>query len=202
MSEHPSKTKLIDAAIDLVRTKGYAATRVDEVCTAAGVTKGSFFHHFATKDELGLAAAEAWRQRADGLFTDLTPERHPDPLDRLLAYLDLRRAIISDDLVEWSCYGGTMIQELHHTQPALRDACQQGIDDHAAVLAPMIQAALDRHRVAASWTADSLARHILAVVQGSIILAKGAGQADVARDCIDHLRRYVEQIFDRRGASS
>lgn len=202
MSEHPSKTKLIDAAIDLVRTKGYAATRVDEVCAAAGVTKGSFFHHFATKDDLGLAAAEAWRQRAAGLFTELTPERHPDPLARLLAYLDLRRAMITDDLVEWSCYGGTMIQELHQTQPALRDACQQGMDDHAAVLAPMIAAAMDRHRIVASWTADSLARHVLAVIQGSIILAKGAGRADVARDCIDHLRRYVEQIFDRRGASS
>lgn len=202
MSEHPSKTKLIDAAIDLVRTKGYAATRVDEVCAAAGVTKGSFFHHFATKDDLGLAAAEAWRQRAAGLFAELTPERHPDPLARLLAYLDLRRAMITDDLVEWSCYGGTMIQELHQTQPALRDACQQGMDDHAAVLAPMIAAAMDRHRIVASWTADSLARHVLAVIQGSIILAKGAGRADVARDCIDHLRRYVEQIFDRRGASS
>ncbi len=199
MSEHPSKTRLIDAAIDLVRTKGYAATRIDEVCTAAGVTKGSFFHHFATKDELGLAAAEAWHTRAAGLFAGLTPETHPDPLDRLLAYLDLRRTMISDDLVEWSCYGGTMIQELHQTQPVLRDACQQGMDDHAAVLAPMIQEALARHRVAAAWTADSLARHILAVIQGSIILAKGAGQADVARDCLDHLRRYVELIFDRRG---
>jgi TetR/AcrR family transcriptional repressor of nem operon len=49
--QHSSKTRLLDAALTVIRTKGYAATTVDDICHAAGVTKGSFFHHFKSKDE-------------------------------------------------------------------------------------------------------------------------------------------------------
>ncbi len=52
-----AKSKLLEAAIVLIRTKGFAGTSVDDLCTAAGVTKGAFFHHFASKEALGVAAA-------------------------------------------------------------------------------------------------------------------------------------------------
>ncbi|MFX8887384.1 TetR family transcriptional regulator, partial [Acinetobacter baumannii] len=81
------------------------------VCAAAGVTKGSFFHHFSAKDDLALAAADAWRERARGLCDTVSAARYPDPRDRLFAYLDLRRELIAGDLVEWTCFAGTMIQE-------------------------------------------------------------------------------------------
>ena len=55
-TQHESKTKLLDAALHVIRVKGYAATTVDDICHEAGVTKGSFFHHFKSKDELALAA--------------------------------------------------------------------------------------------------------------------------------------------------
>ena len=59
-TEHESKIKLVDAAVSVVRAKGYAAARVDDICAAAGLTKGSFFHHFDSKEDLALAAAERW----------------------------------------------------------------------------------------------------------------------------------------------
>ena len=45
------------AAMSVIRAKGYSATTVDDLCQAADVTKGGFFHHFKSKDELALAAA-------------------------------------------------------------------------------------------------------------------------------------------------
>jgi TetR/AcrR family transcriptional repressor of nem operon len=45
-----ARTKLLKAALSAIRTKGYSATSVDELCTAAGVTKGACFHHFKSKD--------------------------------------------------------------------------------------------------------------------------------------------------------
>ena len=53
-----ARTRLLEAARDIVRTKGFAATTVDDLCRAADVTKGAFFHHFASKDALGVAAAD------------------------------------------------------------------------------------------------------------------------------------------------
>ena len=57
-----ARTKLLDAALAVIRGKGFAATSVDELCQAAGVTKGAFFHHFHTKEELGVAAAAPLRR--------------------------------------------------------------------------------------------------------------------------------------------
>lgn len=199
MVEHPSRTKLVDAAIDLVRGKGYNAMRVDDVCAAAGVTKGSFFHHFKAKDDLALAAADAWRERARGLCDTVSAARYPDPRDRLFAYLDLRRELIAGELVDWTCFAGTMIQEIHLTHPDLRDACQQSIAEHTGELASLIEAARRRHPVAGDWTADSLAQHVQAVIQGALVLAKGRQDPAVAHQALDHLGRYVRQLFAAEG---
>jgi TetR/AcrR family transcriptional repressor of nem operon len=52
-SEMPAtKRKLVEAGIKLVRAQGYNATTVDDICAAAGVTKGGFFHYFKSKEEL------------------------------------------------------------------------------------------------------------------------------------------------------
>lgn len=197
--QHQSRAKLVDAALTVVRSKGYSATRVDDICGVAGVTKGSFFHHFDSKDDLALAAAELWRHRAKSLFTAMETNAPDDPLDRLFAYLALRKSLMTGDLAQWTCFVGTMIQETYATHPHLRDACEKSMAEHSASLAEMIAAAMRRYGVKSDWTAESLALHVQGVIQGAFILAKGQGQAKVATDSIDHLRRYLELLFQRPG---
>ena len=83
--QHESKAKILDAALRVIRTKGYAATTVDDVCHVAGLTKGSFFHHFKSKDELALAATAHFAAKADGLFATAPYRSLPDPRDRVIA---------------------------------------------------------------------------------------------------------------------
>ena len=89
-----SRTRLLTATIDLVRVNGYAATRIEDVCAAAGVTKGSFFHHFASKEDLAIAAAAQWNERAKQLFQQAYFQTNEGALGRLLAvqeaYPDLK----------------------------------------------------------------------------------------------------------------
>src|ERR1700723_3269285 len=79
-----ARSKLLDAAISTIREKGYAGTSVDELCARAGVTKGAFFHHFPTKDSIGVAAANRWAELSDELFAAAPYQRSEDPLDRVL----------------------------------------------------------------------------------------------------------------------
>jgi TetR/AcrR family transcriptional regulator, transcriptional repressor for nem operon len=101
-TQHESKIKLLDAALHVIRAKGYAATTVDDICQQAGVTKGSFFHHFKSKEELALTAADHFSGMAEGLFATAPYHDAPDPLDRLLGYVDFRTSMLGGELHDYT----------------------------------------------------------------------------------------------------
>jgi len=196
-----AKQKLLEAALSVIRTKGYSATSVDELCAAAGVTKGAFFHHFRSKEELAVAAAEHWSETTDALFAGAPYHDHADPLDRVLGYVAFRKSLLQGGVPEFTCLVGTMVQEAYETAPTIRDACDRSISGHAGTLEADIEAAMRERGMTPGWTASSLALHTQAVLQGAFILAKARGCAEIAADSIDHLTRYLELLFSPETAA-
>lgn len=180
----------------VIREKGYAATSVDDLCRAAGVTKGAFFHHFDSKEALGAAAARHWGETTSALFADAPYHAPDDPLERILAYIDFRRQLIAGELAEFTCLAGTMVQENYDSSCAIREACRDAIFNHAATLEADIAAAAGARGL--DIDPASLARHTQAVLQGGFILAKAAGEAGPALESIDHLKRYVALLFGEK----
>jgi TetR/AcrR family transcriptional repressor of nem operon len=179
----------------LIRAKGYAATSVADLCEAAGVTKGAFFHHFPSKDALAVAAAEHWTRMTGALFAAAPYHAPADPLDRLLAYVDFRAALLKGAVPEFTCLAGTMLQEAYDTHPDICAACAASITGHAATLEADIAEAMRTRGIVTDWTAGSLALHTQAVFQGAFILAKAKGGPEIAAESIAHLRRYITLLF-------
>lgn len=194
-----ARTKLLDAALTVIRTQGYAGTTVDDLCAAAGVTKGAFFHHFPTKADLAVAAAAHFSAWLEGAFVRSAWRDHADPVDRVLAYVDFRIAIFRGDLPRYTCLLGMMAQETFASHPAIREACEAGIRTHLAPLEAEVAAAM-ASRAVAGFTAAGLAEHILAVVQGAFVLAKAANGTERATEALRHLRRYIEMLFPEHAA--
>ena len=113
----------------------------------------------------------------------------------MLAYVAFRRAIIEGSPAEFSCLAGTMLQELHDSSDTIREACGRAILGHAATLVADIESARTHRGVTGDWTSESLARHTQAVLQGAFILAKAGGDPELARESVDHLDRYIRQLF-------
>lgn len=189
-----AREKLLDAALTILRTRGYAATTVDEICAAAGVTKGAFFHHFRSKEDLAVAAAAHFSAWLEALFARSGWRDHADPLARVLAYIDFRIAIFRGAIPHFTCLLGMLVQETYATNPAIRAACEAGIHIHAEPLQAEIGAAMQA-RGATGFTAETLTVHILAVIQGAFVLAKADDGPDRAIESLRHLRRYVELLF-------
>jgi TetR/AcrR family transcriptional repressor of nem operon len=195
--KNESKTRILDAALRVIRTKGYAATRVEDICEAAGLTKGGFFHHFKSKEELAISAVEYFSQKAESLYSNASYRKLADPLERLLGYVEFRKSILEGELPDYTCLIGTMVQETYETHPNIRKVCERSISTHTATLVSDIEAAIRKYGVSPQWTARSLAYYTQSVIQGALILAKAQHGPDVAVSSLDHLRRYLKLIFYR-----
>jgi TetR/AcrR family transcriptional repressor of nem operon len=194
---HESKTKLLNAALNVIRAKGYAATTVDDICHAADVTKGSFFYHFKSKDDLATSAATYWGEMTEGFFASAPYHNSKDPLDRLLGYVDFRAEILQGDLSDYTCLLGTLVQETYATHPDIRAACDLGLSTHIAILTRDIEAAKQLYAPDAPWSGESLGYFIQSVLQGAFIFAKAKQGPEVVRESLAHLRHYLEAIFNQ-----
>ncbi len=191
------KRKLLDAALHVIRAQGYAGSSVDDICRQAGVTKGSFFHHFKSKDELAVAATEHWSGVTGNLFASAPFRSIADPRERVLAYIDLRAALIeaNRELPDFTCLLGTMVQETFETHPDIREACNQSILAHAHTVARDLVEAKRVHAPDASWEPLDVALFMQAAIQGAFILAKAQHDPAAATRAIAHLRNYVASLL-------
>lgn len=196
------RRKLLDAALHVIRAQGYAGCSVDDICREAGVTKGSFFHHFKGKDELAIAATEHWTGLTGNLFEGAPYHRKADPRDRVLAYIDLRAALIEGELPDFTCLLGTLVQETYATHPEIRDACHEALLFHARTVEADLAEAKRRYAPRAKWEPLDVALFAQAAIQGAFILAKAQNDGAAARRAIAHLRQYVASLLPRPTTTS
>ena len=187
----------MDAALRLMLSKGYPATTVDEICEEAGVSKGSLYHFFNKKEDLGLATLAHFYQRAVnemqvGPFTQIA-----DPVERAFGFVD---HIEAKSTFLWTdgCLLGNFAVELADTNPAMRQEVSrmfdQTADGMASVLSPIAERA-GKH----GPTASKLAEMFLAVLEGSILLARAHRDPERIPKAVRWFRGYLEQLVRRTG---
>jgi len=187
--------RLLDAAEGLMLAKGYTATSVDEICDAAGLTKGSFFHYFEGKEHLGRALAQRFYDTRRQLFDSAPFRKKKDPLDRVFGYIDFLIEMSANPQAAGGCLLGTFVQELSATHPGIRDVCAACLESQAGRLRDDLEEAKSMYVPRAAWSAQSLAEHLLAVVQGAIILAKARQDREVVAESLRHFRQYLRSLF-------
>ena len=187
-----TRERILEAAETLFLARGFAGTAVDDVCTAADSSKGSFYHHFESKEALALAVLDAYYARGLTRLMSGPFHREADPIKRCLAFL--RHA--EDISVEvWSegCILGSFAADLADSSPRVHGAVANRLKNLAAALAPLFAAALAQQSARPRRpTADDLAHQFLAVVEGAIVLAKAHRQPPRIAAGIRSYRQVLE----------
>lgn len=198
LTEWPeTKRKLVDAGVNLMRARGYNATTVDEICTAAGVTKGGFFHYFKNKDEIAKAALVSFHEAKLRDYAAAPFRKLADPLERVFGRLDYIKGSYTGDLNHRTkgCLIGVFAQELAFTNPDLRAACQAYFSKIAEDFGNDLAAAKAVYAPKAAFDPKSLATLYISIVQGSLLLAKAAEDSAIVAANIEQFRTYLQGLY-------
>jgi TetR/AcrR family transcriptional repressor of nem operon len=99
--ESESKRKLLETAMEMIWESSYGSVSVDDICTKAGVNKGSFYYAFKSKSDLAVAAFERYWENKQPLLDKIFSPQLP-PLERLDRYCQV---IIKDQKEKYESFG-------------------------------------------------------------------------------------------------
>jgi TetR/AcrR family transcriptional repressor of nem operon len=191
MARTETRATIIGIASQLLRVNGYDGTGIDAVLKQAGVPKGSFYHYFKSKDELGLAIIE---DAACELATKL--EKHLGdaaltPLGRLRGYFE--SAIVAQRRSECTrgCLFGTLGLELASKNARLRRRIAEEFTRWKERVAACLRQAQQAGELGADHDTAELAGFILSAWEGAILRAKVAKSVEPLQQCVDLLFRRV-----------
>src|SRR5258707_1372616 len=172
-----TREKILKGAVRLFALKGYHDTKLEEVRQVAEVTTGAFFHHFGSKEDLGFAVLdrhmEKRRRDLEQIEQDMPPPSDEAPLGRVFRRLD---AIVElarrRGKTKGGCVIGNLSTALADTHEAFRQRLAECFDEMAREFLPDLEAAARQGRPKGTLDTWTLARYLITVVEGAIMLAR------------------------------
>lgn len=194
-----NRDKLIEAMQTLSLTKGFPATTVDEVCAEAEVSKGSFYHHFETKEDIGHAALDGYFEGLVAALTNGSFTEIADPVERLHAFVKNAGVVCAGPLLRNGCMLGSFALDLAESDIAVRNK----LANNFSIVTTYVAALIDNASEAADLhvASEQLAQQFLAIIEGSIVLAKAYADPKMLITGVDLFANHLELIFSQRAST-
>jgi TetR/AcrR family transcriptional repressor of nem operon len=200
MVETQTKSRILEAAYELMLGQGYAATGVNEICRRAEVSKGSFYHFFETKQQCALAMMWHHMAEAEQMLGGLDVTRF-EPIEAALRYVQYIEDV-SADMFKQGCLFGAFALELAETHPELRAEVAKvfsSLTDHyEKILEPISRAC----RGPDSPTGRELAEQLVTVIEGGVVLSKAHGDVRFMPQALRLFRHYLKGLCESSSVSS
>lgn len=191
-----TKQKLLDSALALMLTRGFSETSIEDVCAAAEVTKGGFFHYFKNKESFGKAVTRHYWENMRAGWDGASFRARQDPLDRIYGFLDHYIMLSKDPAIELRCLLGNFAQELSDSHDAIRKTCVIYLAEWTEYLKKDLDEAKKRYLPKARLDTQSLAEYIVSAMEGSLLLARANRDRRINTRNFEHLRRHLKSIFE------
>lgn len=169
MTEKSTRDHLIDVGLGLMHQNGFNATGLNDLLKAADVPKGSFYHHFGSKEDFAAAALERYGMRERAHAAAILNDATVPPLKRLRRYFsDLARIYGRKGAIP-GCMMGRFSLEIAEVSPILRRQISATFEHWQYTIAMVIQQAIAQKELPADTDAESLAGFLLNSWEGALL---------------------------------
>ena len=194
-----ARERILELAETAVLEKGFAATSIDELIAAAGITKSGFFYHFKDKGELAVALMERYIAYNDGILADIfrrADELNEDPLHGFLVAMKLFAEMTADlpsthpgCLVASFCYQDRLFSQ------EVRDLTTKGVSIWRQLFLDRLTRIAERYPPKIPVDLVALADMANALVDGGIIQSRVMRDKEILPQQIMLYRDFVRAVF-------
>jgi TetR/AcrR family transcriptional regulator, transcriptional repressor for nem operon len=194
-----TRDRILDIAYDAIVHKGFAATSIEELVEAAGITKSGFFYHFRDKNDLARQLLERFLNEDNALLDTLTERARTlsdDPLHSLLIFLNLY-AETMDEMPELhpGCLVAAITYQEQMFDREVRRMNAEGVIGLRARFREWLEEIASKHPPRLSIEIDALADQLTTVVEGSIILSRALDDPTLMGRQMRLFRDHVKLVF-------
>jgi TetR/AcrR family transcriptional regulator, transcriptional repressor for nem operon len=192
-----TRDRILDSAQRLVLDQGFAATSVDEVIAGAKSSKGAFFHHFPTKNDLGRALVDRYAAadvRELHAFMARAEAETDDPARQLVAFIRMFEEVADEIATEQqsSCLYISFVHDRQLTSDGSTEVINEAVVAWREALREKLEAADEAGSLADEFDFDDLADHVFVTFEGAFILGRTTGDARHMRAQLRVLRQLLE----------
>lgn len=199
-SSELTRDRILRTAQTLILDKGYAGTSLADIVGALGVTKGAFFHHFASKDELARALIRRYSERDHSAFDDYARRADAltdDPVQSALLLVSLfEEALAQRERPVRGCLFAAYIYQQGQFEPEVRDFLRATFDGWVGLFEAKFEAALRARSPRVPVTARELGEMMVALFEGAIILGRAFEDPKALARQVRQFRNYLKLLFD------
>jgi len=194
-----TRERLMDLAYASIVEKGFAATSIEELVEAAGITKSGFFYHFRDKNDLARQLFGRFLDEDEGIMVTLenrARELSDDPLQSFLIFLNVY-AQMMDDME--ALHPGCMVATVTYQERMFdADVKQMNVDYLRRMrerLARWLSEIVDKYPPRIPVDVEELADHLNVVVEGAIIQSKALRDESLMGEQTRLFRNHIKLLF-------
>lgn len=185
-----TREKILVSARELFNTKGFSATTINDLVQATGMQKGSLYFHFAGKDDIARAVlSEATREFMDFLSAALAGDNPGASLEQFF------RCALEKHLASGfvgGCLFGNTALEMSDSDPDFAAAIAKVFDQWSDKVAIVVAGAQQSGQIRTDISSEALANHIIATIEGGIMMSRLKKDERPLRQCLETLRITLE----------
>lgn len=189
-----TRAKILDAAFGQMYKNGYQATRIDAVLKQSGLTKGAFYHHFASKHALGEAVIDEVLAGSMEQLWVRTLHDYVDPVEGIKAVLRLIPSTIGQQFSQLGCPLNNLAQELSPIDEVFREKLNRIFHVWIDSVADALKRGQENGSILPGIDTRGAAIFIIAAYEGAVSMTKSEQSNDMLANCASQIELYLEGL--------